>query len=241
MAALLSANSRLVKVFFCSNNITDEGCILLCGALKYHPSLQELELAENNLTAVSARGLSEVLLTNRVLRRLSLYGNGKIGVEGAGCLFEALCINEHLQCLDLGDCGVKSTSVPALVRLFKSNNTLEILSIGPLIWTGNEGCDALDEALQNNYSIQEFEGNYRLITTAEFLQRNAELSVGRARNCMGAVVAMLGIRKLHRVDSGLLRPVPRDVLRYVLGPCIWATRYRVEWNDLLAIKMFKKN
>jgi len=229
MAELLSANDRLVEVLLNNNNIRDEGCLLLCNAAKNHPNLQVLNLRDSNLTKVSARALADVLMINRTLRTLWLSHNPCIGDEGAICLFEALLINEHLRFLNLQTCGLTAVCVPALTRFLKSNKTLTKLLAESNVFDSDE---VIVDALQQNRVITLFDvavpKAYSLKTT--IMRRNKALVTIREHRCRFSAVTLLGIRKLHPLKSGLLRPMPRDVLRYVLIPYILATRERVEWH-----------
>jgi len=241
MAGLLIANGRLVDVVFSSNNINDEGCLLLCDAVRNHPSLQVLHLNRNKLTTVSARSLAEVLVTNRTLRELWLYGNPDIGDEGAICLFEALLVNEHLRVLNVGNCGLTAASVPSLIRLIKDNSTLTKLYLYGNDF-GEEGNAAIVDALEHNRVITVFEcdlSNELEKRKNAIMERNKALVKVRVESCKASATTLLGIRKLRRAESGLLSTVPRDVLRYVIVPQIWATRERVEWNDARSTKLIK--
>jgi len=63
----------------------------------------------------------------------------------------------------------------------------------------------------------------KLLAQTLALRRNCQ---GRIRHCW---VTLWGLRTLHQPDSGLLRAVPRDVMRHVLWPALQRTMAQRTW------------
>lgn len=86
-----------------NNNLGDRVCSLLCDALDFSPSTKTLgflNLNNNNITCVGAKGIADMLKYNQSVTVLFLNWN-KIAFKGAVLLADALSSNMGVQILDL--------------------------------------------------------------------------------------------------------------------------------------------
>jgi hypothetical protein len=95
-------------------------------------SLQQLLLADNLLSDVSAISLAQALEVNQTLTCLSLAGNGDVALNGTSALAHMLTINSTLLHLDLNECNLASPAFPELLKaLTHQNHSLLTLQCVP--------------------------------------------------------------------------------------------------------------
>ena len=72
-----------------SNNIGDEGAIILADILRYNNTVQKINLGHNNIGDEGAIAIAHMLRSNTSIREIDLRGNN-IGKEGAIALADML-------------------------------------------------------------------------------------------------------------------------------------------------------
>jgi hypothetical protein len=55
--------------------------------------------------------------------------------------------------------------------------------------------------------------------------------IARRYSCVGAREAVVCLWLMRKCEDGLFWKLPTDVIRYVLVPIVWATRYNEEWSS----------
>ena len=101
LATMLMANTTFQELDLSSTEISDTGILHLSEALKHNNSLTGLNLSySKHITNTGAVTLSKMLLVNKSLERLDLYGTS-VGEEGAAALMESLLHNQVLTRLTL--------------------------------------------------------------------------------------------------------------------------------------------
>lgn len=92
----IKVNTNLRILDLSSNKLTRDGCVALCSALHYHPSLKSLRLSHCTVQDEGADAVKELLLVNEVIEGIFLDYN-KITNIGIKCIAEALKINKSLK------------------------------------------------------------------------------------------------------------------------------------------------
>lgn len=120
-------NSTLKKLYLNDNFIQDRGIFHLARALAINNSkLEELYLARNAITSIGARYLADMLVTNRTLKTLSLFGNL---IDNLGIKYFAHSLsyyNSTLECLQLsGNTLMSDGSIEYLIEMIEYNQTLK--------------------------------------------------------------------------------------------------------------------
>ena len=96
LATMLTANTTLKELDLSSLTISDTGILHLSEALKHNSSVKKLSFRYNkHITNTGAVALSKMLLVNKSLKNLTLYGTS-VGEEGAAALMESLLHNQVL-------------------------------------------------------------------------------------------------------------------------------------------------
>uniref|UniRef100_H0V413 NLR family pyrin domain containing 14 n=1 Tax=Cavia porcellus TaxID=10141 RepID=H0V413_CAVPO len=131
IAKALVKSQSLVFLNLSSNNLLDDGMMMLCEALG-HPEcyLQRLVLQNCGFTEVSCEDLSLVLLRNKRLTHLCLADNS-VGDSGVKFLSTALAYSEcTLQSLVLRRCHFTTISIEYLSTSLLCNESLIHLDLG---------------------------------------------------------------------------------------------------------------
>ncbi|CAF1020238.1 unnamed protein product [Adineta steineri] len=124
-------NKTLTKLYLNDNCINDSGVYALTRVLSRNNStLKELYLARNNITTKGAQYLAEMLITNRTITTLCLFGN-HIDDNGIKYLTYILTYyNIHLEGLYLsGNNDMTDISIDYFIQMFKQNCALKKLHL----------------------------------------------------------------------------------------------------------------
>ena len=156
------------------NKITDKGANLIIRELllptsPYYKQIISIELFGNELTDACCELVSEMLRTNKVLKRLKL-GDNKIGPEGARLLGEGLKHNQTLTQLHLGGNNVDVIGIKSIANALINNTTLTSLGLRDN-GVGSDGMKALAETLKSNTQLSDIQlkGNNIKAMGASFL------------------------------------------------------------------------
>eukprot|EP00163_Fabomonas_tropica_P017804 TRINITY_DN3157_c0_g1_i1.p1 TRINITY_DN3157_c0_g1~~TRINITY_DN3157_c0_g1_i1.p1 ORF type:complete len:321 (-),score=64.96 TRINITY_DN3157_c0_g1_i1:118-1080(-) len=148
-AMLLSQFRSITHLCFYRAHVGDEGVDALCELLRNSDMpLKNLELVDNNITALGCKYLSFALKPNKHLLTLVLDHNN-FGDDGIEALFgHGLSANEKLQCLSAKYCGlgVKGARVVANRIIPTVKGLTKLVLAGNEI--GNEGALAIAIALR---------------------------------------------------------------------------------------------
>ena len=188
MQALLQ-NDSLRELYLFGTNLSDDGAALVAAALARNCSLETINLGWNDITDCGILRLASALRSNRALKTLYLDSN-KCADEGAQAIADMLRVNRTLRD----------------VYLTYNNGMSDI------------GHRALLDALEHNRVLTELYCNFpddmgQRVDT--LLKRNKNETQLRKVRCRDALVAFLGVRKLHRFESGMWADQPRDVLKII--------------------------
>ena len=127
--------------------------IFLCGCLKEANSLQELNLAGNNIKTEGAKKIAEAIQATKTLQKLDLRGN-KISDDGAAAIIDSLKTNVSLQELDLAKNNITTEGAKKIAEAIKATKTLQKLDLhGNKI--SHDGAVAISDSLKINVSLQE--------------------------------------------------------------------------------------
>jgi len=192
--------------------------------------LTYLALSHCDFDVATTRAVTQVVNELPSLRCLRLSTSAFPG-EAAVLLADALTHNHRVVDLDLDGCASYDQDASALARLIRGNSTLKKLYASSVKRLPSEQRKLVD-ALTENAALTQCRLGLDIwddMTKATCAQP-ARLLSQRLANCRQALLALLGMRKHRRCESGLLGPAPRDMLRYVLAKCIWATREHPEWS-----------
>ena len=137
--------------------------IFLCGCLKEANSLQELNLAENNITTEGAKKIAEAIQVTKTLQKLNLHHNN-ISDDGAAAISDSLKTNVSLQELDLAWNNIETEGAKKIAEAIQATKTLQKLNLcGNKI--SDDGAVAISDSLKINVSLQELDLTRNYITT----------------------------------------------------------------------------
>ena len=135
----------------------------LYDCLKEDNTLQELNLAKNNITTEGAKKIAEAIQATKTLQKLNLYGN-KISDDGAVAISDSLKINVSLQELDLTWNNITTEGAKKIAEAIQATKTLQKLNLyGNKI--SDDGAVAISDSLKINVSLQELDLASNHITT----------------------------------------------------------------------------
>ena len=165
LADMLGVNRALKSVHLGNNSIGDEGTEEICKALKsnnkpnnnsYNSTLEELELAGNEIGAAGARSLAEMLQFNGALTTLDL-GSNDIGVPDGWSIEEGednKVTYKHEDGRTQKDHPQGTSScVSALAESLKVNSSLKSADLSSN-HIGDDGISNLCDALKENNSLE---------------------------------------------------------------------------------------
>ncbi|KAJ3337151.1 hypothetical protein HDU93_001532 [Gonapodya sp. JEL0774] len=156
-AAGLQDDVVFTNVNLADGFLSDDGCIVIAGALKTNKAAKSMDLRANNIRADGAIALGQMLKVNSTLKSLSLEWNC-IGLWDSGikALGDALTVNQTLVELDLRNNRIAPQAAQCLALSLKHNNSLRRLD---LRWNnaGLIGGRAFVDALKWNMVLTELE------------------------------------------------------------------------------------
>jgi Ran GTPase-activating protein (RanGAP) involved in mRNA processing and transport len=142
IASLLRKNTSLRTLDLVNTGIGNEGLAEICEALTMpNTTLERIYLGGNDLDAVSAVHLRDLLVKNRSLKGLMMNVN-KLGDKGTMVIAEGISANTTLEELGLGSNGIGEKGGLALVRGLSENPVLRSLDLGYSASTKVLGCSA---------------------------------------------------------------------------------------------------
>ncbi|CAI9261566.1 unnamed protein product [Lactuca saligna] len=112
-------------------NFGDEGLSFLAESLAYNQVAEEINFADNGITAEGIKAFDGILRSNISLKVLNLSGNN-IGDEGAKVLCDILVDNSGIQKLQLNSTNIGDEGFSGLVEALLENKSLSSLYLkGP--------------------------------------------------------------------------------------------------------------
>ena len=140
----------------------------LCDCLKEDNTLQELDLAWNNITNEGAKKIAKAIQVTKTLRKLNLNDN-QISDDGAAAISDSLKVNKSLQelkiqgrasrCVVITNKGAKYVS-----EAIQVNTALQKLDLS-FNKISDDGAAAISDSLKINVSLQELNLAINDITT----------------------------------------------------------------------------
>ena len=147
----------------------DTGIILILAFLQNnHNTIQELHVANNNISDDGAIAISEYLKTNNTLQSLNLAKNNITSV-GAKRISEAIKINTVLQTLDISSNRISDDGVVAISSCIKQNYTLRHFVISDDDISSNV-MEKVREDIGSRLKIDSRKQGYHLLELFNFLQ-----------------------------------------------------------------------
>ena len=148
LALLQNNHNTIQELHVANNNISDDGAIAISEYLKTNNTLQSLNLAKNNITSVGAKRISEVIKSSMILQTLDISHN-KISDDGATVISEYLKTNNTLQSLNLAKNNITSVGAKRISEVIKSSIILQTLDISHNN-ISDDGAITIIKAVTNN-------------------------------------------------------------------------------------------
>jgi Ran GTPase-activating protein (RanGAP) involved in mRNA processing and transport len=157
--AVLFESEALNELRLSSNNLNDNSMEEL-SSFFYRPNcqLKKIDLSSNKITYKGARSLFQGLKQNQFLTHLNLENNVEVGEGELSEIKHFLNTNEHLQTLNLSNCGIKASHIGDMIEGMHAkstynprsgNNTLKVLNLSDNR-IKSEGAVFLASILENN-------------------------------------------------------------------------------------------
>jgi len=149
LCEVLKTSRTLRSLYLYWNSLGDAGAAAICAALMSTPQpvLETLVVFNNDLTAVGASAMAEMLKRNTVLRSIALVSN-QLQDEGAAALSEALATNATLTQVDLSKCHL-GWHVTDLCGVLRTNRSITALNLSGNLINSTES-EQLAVALRDN-------------------------------------------------------------------------------------------
>jgi len=124
----LILNTSLIGVNLSQNNLGAIGAKLLCEVIEQNNRIKWLNISSNQISDEGASYLAASLQTNNSLKWLELNDN-KICAFGIKKLSEALMVNQCLKKLEIGNNNSTDSGVVRIAQMISMNNTLDWLDL----------------------------------------------------------------------------------------------------------------
>uniref|UniRef100_A0A2K5R4S5 NLR family CARD domain containing 3 n=2 Tax=Cebus imitator TaxID=2715852 RepID=A0A2K5R4S5_CEBIM len=151
-SVLSGKDCRIQEISLAENQISNKGAKALARSLLVNRSLTSLDLRSNSIGPQGAKGLADALKINRTLTSLNLQGN-TIRDDGARSMAEAFASNRTLSVLHLQKNGIGPTGAQWMADALKQNKSLKELMLSSNS-IGDGGAKALAEALKVNQGLE---------------------------------------------------------------------------------------
>lgn len=112
------------KLSLCFEELDYKAAEILADFLATNPSLQTLDLLENNIGDKGAIAIAQALKTNKNLQDINLRSN-LIGHDGAKKIAEMLCVNKGLKTIFLEEYSIPHNCESEFIEAIKQNTSLE--------------------------------------------------------------------------------------------------------------------
>ncbi|KAI7796621.1 leucine-rich repeat-containing protein 45 isoform X1 [Triplophysa rosa] len=157
LGRVLQNDTVFTEIILSDCMLSEEGAKLLLHGLCSNTTVKMLDLKGNNMRGTGAEALGQLLVRNKILRRLVLEWNA-LGMweEGFAIFCEGLASNTSLTQLDLRNNQINHQGAAELCIALKRNTTLQELD---LRWNniGLLGGRSLLEAMQQNRTLLKLE------------------------------------------------------------------------------------
>lgn len=157
LGRVLQNDTIFTEILLSDCMLSEEGVKLLLNGLCFNTTVKVLDLKGNNMRGTGAEALGQLLVRNKMLRRLVLEWNA-LGMweEGFAVFCEGLASNASLAQLDLRNNQINHQGAAELCIALKRNTTLGELD---LRWNniGLLGGRSILEAMQQNHTLNQLE------------------------------------------------------------------------------------
>ncbi|XP_059386364.1 leucine-rich repeat-containing protein 45 [Carassius carassius] len=157
LGRVLQNDTVFTEILLSDCMLSEEGVKLLLNGLCSNTTVKVLDLKGNNMRGTGAEALGQLLVRNKMLRRLVLEWNA-LGMweEGFAVFCEGLASNASLAQLDLRNNQINHQGAAELCIALKRNSTLQELD---LRWNniGLLGGRSVLEAMQQNHTLNKLE------------------------------------------------------------------------------------
>lgn len=155
LAEAMKENKLLTTLRLVGNQIGDDGCKFMAGALTCNTiRLQQLSLCDNILCNLGATRLADAMTNNTTLLMLDMSCNA-IGDGGAEKLANALLHNTTLRELNLGCNQIGDEGAEAIASALIQNKSLRKLWLNSNK-IDDDGANKLIQGLKLNFTVTEF-------------------------------------------------------------------------------------
>lgn len=200
--------NNLTALILSNNQLSDEGIIHLSEMLKTNKSLKKIAIRHNSIECIRAKYIADALKVNTTLKYVDLSDN-RIYSDGITHILDALKINKSLFMIDLRDNSYYSfNNYRCIANVIRINPTLRKLYLD--INQRMHDISTIKEALCYNKMLIELHSDPNLLP---YLKRNRLI---RDTN-LTISYFLLGIRNgTNREGMGLIGWLPKDVLRMII-------------------------
>jgi len=137
VAKIIAAIPLLEAICVSGNNIRDLGCFILAPAIKAHPTLKKVELADCGIKNSGAKAIFEIMETNATVECLAICSN-KLTVVAARAIAFMIMRNKHMTGLGIGRNMINTGAVMHILKALEFNCTLISLGINNMKTPLNE-------------------------------------------------------------------------------------------------------
>ena len=135
-----------------SNQISDDGTLIISGYLKDIDTLQQLNMSHNKISVNGAKILADAIQANATLQILDISYCG-ISDDGVVDISDGLKNNNSLQTLKMSHNKITSKGPKALAEAIQVNTTLQTLDIS-YCGIPDDGVVVISESCKNNKTLQ---------------------------------------------------------------------------------------
>jgi hypothetical protein len=148
---LIQTTTVTIDLILSDCNIGDMEAIAISDALVINRTLQKLTLRQNRISEIGANAIAKALKINNILSSLIL-GQNNIGDRGATTIADGLRKNGTLKILILDANKISDIGAKAIAEALKTNTTLTQLMLSDNN-IGDDGAITIAEALKTNITL----------------------------------------------------------------------------------------
>ncbi len=154
IADALKDHPTLKSLYLAQNRLSNVGLAHIIENLCYS-SVCELDLRSNNIDSEGAKVISSYLVENNTLKKLVLNENRGIQNEGAKEIALSLTTNSSLTQLSLRSCGIGKKGAERFAACLAQNTTLQTLDLCGNTEVGDDAVELMSRGLKENRSLLE--------------------------------------------------------------------------------------
>jgi Ran GTPase-activating protein (RanGAP) involved in mRNA processing and transport len=195
VAAGLKSNTCVTEVAITSNKLSDAGIIHVCGSLRARAArLITVDFADNDLSNVGAKAISEILASHSGMIGFCVSGNKMMSGTGMKCLADGFKGGGQLSSVNFSGCEIGDDGATYLAEIIGWNPFLRSLNCYSCL-IGDDGATRLAKAVSCAKMLvgASFGGNS--------FGRVGENALFSSLRCCGRLLQLNGIDGIDIVDS----------------------------------------